>query len=300
MSERKRIIKMPLIIIMVFILTITSALPVQAKGKIKLKNSKVTLTVGQSKTLKVLNTKKKIKWTTSNKKIVTVSKKGKIKAKKKGTCKIYARVGKKKLTCKVTVKPKKKEKKKTTTNKNKYANNVTWKSYGTDDGVVILVKNNYSYTVGVDIDCLFYDSNGNLLEKSSDSNYALESGRECALFAWNSSSNWSTHKINLKVLDAKNIITNAPKINTTFNVGNENVMIKAKNNGIKVFSTEIAVVYYKNNRVIGYGRRYPDINNSGATDYLEVPFPHDNDYNAIYPDRYVVYVNHSYTYNWMK
>lgn len=302
MSKKRRAIKAISLIIMVFVIVITSVLPVQAKGKVKLKNSKVTLTVGQSKTLKVLNTKKKIKWTTSNKKVATVSKKGKVKAKKKGNCKIYARVGKKKLTCKVTVKPKKKAKKKTTANNNNntYTNNVTWRSYGTNDGVVILVKNNYSYTVGVDVDCLFYDSNGKLLEKGSDSNYALESGYECALFAWNPNSNWTSHKINLKVLDAKNVVANASKINMAFNVGNENVMIQAKNNGIKVFSTEIAVVYYKNNRVIGYGRRYPEVSNPGAIDYLEIPFPYDSDYNAITPDRYVVYVNHSYTYNWMK
>ena len=39
--------------------------------------------------------------------MVTVSKKGKIKAKKKGTATIYAKVANKKLKCKVTVKPKK-------------------------------------------------------------------------------------------------------------------------------------------------------------------------------------------------
>lgn len=299
MNGRKRIIKTPLIIMMVFMLTITSVLPVQAKGKVKLKNSKVTLTVGQSKTLKVLNTKKKVKWTTSNKKVATVSKKGKVKAKKKGTCKIYARVGKKKLTCKVTVKPKKKVKKNTAANKNTTSNNVTWKSYGTDRGVVILVKNNYSYMVGVEVDCLFYDSKGKLLEKSSDSNYALEAGRECALFAWNADANWSSHKINLKISNASNVISNVSGIKGSYSTGNENVMVEVKNTGKKVFSTQIAIVFYKNGKVVGYGTGYADVNNKGDTDYLEIPFPYDSNYKTIYPDKYVVYVNHSYTYTWM-
>lgn len=296
MSKRERIIKALSLMIMVFVVAITSTLPVQAKGKVKLNNSKATIAVGQTKKLKVVGTSKKVKWTTSNSKVASVSSKGAVKGKKKGTCKIYARVGKKKLTCKVTVKGK--------TNgvagNGSSGNNVSWRSYSVDDGVVILVKNNYSYMVEVKADCLFYDPKGNLLEKGTDTNYALESGRECALFVWNPDSNWSSHKINLKVDNTSNVISNVSGINISFNVGNENVMVKVKNNGKKNAFTEIAVVYYKNNKVVGYGRHSADVENRGDTDYLEIPFPYDSNYNTIDPDRYVVYVNHSYTYTWMK
>ena len=77
-------------------------------SKAKSKNTiKVTLTVGKTYQLKVTGTKKKIKWNTSNKKVATVSSKGKIKAKKAGKAKIYAKIGKKKLICYLTVKSKK-------------------------------------------------------------------------------------------------------------------------------------------------------------------------------------------------
>ena len=49
-------------------------------------------------------TKGKITWTSSKKSVATVSSKGVVKAKKKGTAVIAAKYGKKKLTCKVTVK----------------------------------------------------------------------------------------------------------------------------------------------------------------------------------------------------
>ena len=55
-------------------------------------------------------TKKKVKWSSSKKKIATVTKKGVVKAKKKGTAKIVAKIGKKKYTCKVVLKAKKKAK----------------------------------------------------------------------------------------------------------------------------------------------------------------------------------------------
>ena len=81
-----------------------------AKAKVKLNKKKLVLTVGKKAKLKVKRTKKKVKWSSSKKKIATVTKKGVVKAKKKGTAKIVAKIGKKKYTCKVVVKAKKKAK----------------------------------------------------------------------------------------------------------------------------------------------------------------------------------------------
>ena len=69
---------------------------VEAKSKVKISNSKITLIVGQSKTLKVKGTKKKPKWSSSKKSVATVSKKGKVVAKKAGNATIIAKIGKKK------------------------------------------------------------------------------------------------------------------------------------------------------------------------------------------------------------
>ncbi|MDO4323773.1 MAG: Ig-like domain-containing protein [Lachnospiraceae bacterium] len=71
-------------------------------ASVKLSKTKETLTVGQKYTLSVKGTKAKVTWSSSNKKVATVSK-GVVKAKKEGTAVITAKVGKKKLTCKVTV-----------------------------------------------------------------------------------------------------------------------------------------------------------------------------------------------------
>lgn len=93
-------------ILMVFALVCSvlySAGNVQAIGKVKLSQKKMTLRVGEQKKLKLKGTKKKVKWSSSKKKVATVSKKGVVKAKKKGKAVITARVGKKKYKCKVTV-----------------------------------------------------------------------------------------------------------------------------------------------------------------------------------------------------
>ena len=70
----------------------------------KLNKTKITLVAGKSTNLKVSGTNHKVKWSTSDRTIVTVSNKGKVTGKNIGTAIITAKVGKQKLQCKVTVK----------------------------------------------------------------------------------------------------------------------------------------------------------------------------------------------------
>ena len=74
-----------------------------AASSIKLNKKTAKVKVGKSFKLKVLGTKKKVKWKSSNKKIATVSTKGKVVAKKAGNAVVTAKVNGKTLRCKVTV-----------------------------------------------------------------------------------------------------------------------------------------------------------------------------------------------------
>lgn len=71
---------------------------------VSLNKSKLTITKGNSYTLKLINTKKRAKWSSNNKKVATVTSKGKVTAKKKGTAVITARIGGKRYKCTVFVK----------------------------------------------------------------------------------------------------------------------------------------------------------------------------------------------------
>ena len=72
-------------------------------AKLKLSKTKATLTVGKTLKLKVKGAKK-VKWSSNNSGVASVSSKGVVKAKRVGSAKITAKVKKKKLTCKITVK----------------------------------------------------------------------------------------------------------------------------------------------------------------------------------------------------
>lgn len=76
---------------------------------LRLSHKTITLSKGNTCTLKVIGAKKKksIVWKSSNKKIATVSKKGVVTAKKKGKATVTAKIKKQKLRCKITVLSKK-------------------------------------------------------------------------------------------------------------------------------------------------------------------------------------------------
>lgn len=100
------------VFVLIAALILPAACPQQAAAKsaFRLNRKKVTLNIGASLRLKVKGTKKKVKWTTNRKKVATVSRKGKVTAKRAGTAKITARVAGKKRVCKVTVRSKKQPK----------------------------------------------------------------------------------------------------------------------------------------------------------------------------------------------
>jgi hypothetical protein len=98
MKSKKKILMMLLAI--GILLTLGN---IKTSAKVKLNKTKVTIHVGESYKLKVKGTKKKVTWKSSKKSVVTVNKKGVVTGKKAGKSTITAKVGKKKLKCKITV-----------------------------------------------------------------------------------------------------------------------------------------------------------------------------------------------------
>lgn len=95
-----------LLALAVFIAAVWIPIPAQA-ASMKISHKTLNLTVGETKTLKVTTSLKgKISWKSSDRKIATVTSKGKVTAKKNGTAKITAKLKGKSVSCKVTVKKK--------------------------------------------------------------------------------------------------------------------------------------------------------------------------------------------------
>lgn len=103
---KKRFKLLSVILTVILAVSLVNGISANAASKARLNRKKITIRVGKTYKLKVKNNKKKVKWKTSNKKIASVSKKGKVKGKKPGKAIITAKIGKKKYKCRVTVKGK--------------------------------------------------------------------------------------------------------------------------------------------------------------------------------------------------
>lgn len=267
-------------------------------ASVKLNKSALSLNVGQSSTLKVSGTKSKVTWSSSNKSIATVSSKGKVTAKQAGSATIKAKVGKKTLKCKVTVKER--------FSATEATKKISVTLQDTGNGVVAILKNNNKVTVSL-VAKLVYYSNGKMIDTASDSNYAFESGAECALFFHAPYDNdynnvaYDDYKITLTVEKGTNLICGQDGIDVESDFGADNVMAEVSNNSGKNFEfIIISVVFYDaNDNAIGYEYSFAQCLTDGSVDYLTFDFPYDSNYDTIYPNSYKVYVNNAYTYTWM-
>ena len=108
MNKMKRILTVVLTLALLITMMPSNLTGVNAKTVTKLSSKKIVLQVGKTKKLKVKNKPVgvKVTWKSSKKKVATVSKKGKVKAKKAGKTTITAKVGKKKYKCRVIVRNK--------------------------------------------------------------------------------------------------------------------------------------------------------------------------------------------------
>ncbi len=104
--KKKRINLIVTLIVAIALIATTTVFASAATVKINKKS--LSLYAGKTSTVKVLNASKKVTWTSSKKTVATIKSTGrasaKITAKKAGTTTITGKIGKKKYTCKVTVK----------------------------------------------------------------------------------------------------------------------------------------------------------------------------------------------------
>ena len=134
----KVIRKLAYIALFLVIVGICSGHEVSAASGISMQDKKISLWQGKAKQLNLVSVPKqqsgKIKWSSSNRKVVSVSKKGKAKAKKAGKAIITAVYKGKKYICRIgVVKQTKKTKSSSVTGNTKVAdviNNPNFQGYG--------------------------------------------------------------------------------------------------------------------------------------------------------------------------
>lgn len=177
---------------------IPSSVTVEAATKVKLNKSKATLFTGKTLQLKLNGAKGKVTWSSSKKSVATVSKSGKVKAKKNGTATITAKYQGKKYKCIITVK-------KAVPLKSIKLNKSSVK-LEVDDYVQLKVKYNPSNTT-VDKEIKWTSSNKNIVSVDEDGFiYANSTGT--AKITAKVGGKKATCKVTVKTIDVESILVN--------------------------------------------------------------------------------------------
>ena len=266
---------------------------VSKASTIKLNKKALTMNVGDKKTLKVIGTSKKPKWSVSSNWVAKVDGNGKITAVGNGTTYVYAKIGKRTLECRVTVK----------FDAARAKNKIESKLEDTGRGVVAILKNKNNFNADIEAK-LVYFKNGAMIGSSSDENYSLESGKECALFfdapddSDYNTIDYDDYKISVTISPAS-CFSDVSAISIKSNMSDGGITAEAKNiSKSKLDSVKVACVMYdSSNHAIGYDEKYLDCENAEDTDYLTFSFPYDEEnYDSIIPATYKIYVNSAYKY----
>jgi hypothetical protein len=284
-------------LIVLFFCIILAGESVSEAATIKLNKSNLTLEEGKSYTLKVTGTTKTVKWSSNNKAVATVSSKGIVKAVKAGTATITATVASKKYTCKITVKE--------IFNAKKAVQSLSTKDYRLENGIIQIIKNNYSYPMQLTATIVYYDSDDMMLGKSTIDTYYFEKGKECVLLFYppiDSNFNFipfDHYKVLYTARSTDYLTSNQKNIKISSNIGADNVMLEVTNIGKSSSDyTLICILFYKEGEIVGidYSSLY-DME-PGGVDYIQFSFPSDENYNTIDIDDYEIYVNYSYNLDW--
>ncbi len=258
-----------------------------------LSKTKLTLIEGNTFTLKLNGNTQKVKWSSSNTNVATVSGKGVVTAKSEGYTTIYATVGYKNYSCSLTV------------NKPPVDMRLVHATYyDLGDGIAAVIHNDFNECLRVTATALYYDTNKRMIDTRQSTCYAVGTGKTVAIKISGPYSS-SYDRLDYDSFEIKLTAERSSYKNS--DLGNQNIDLKTENTGDKLIITatntgntdysyvQFAVLFFDAyGNCIGYDYNYADCETAGTTDYINVRFPYDSNYNTIVPNSYEVYLNYAY------
>lgn len=162
--------------------------------------------------------------------------------------------------------------------------------------LVAIIKNDNKQVVDIDITVEFYDENNQFIKEAEEFAFGVGAGKEVAVSFYDTPENFATYKL---YADANKgyAITFYDKIELTHSNNGENIIVQVKNNsGTVIDSMEVAVVYYKDGKAIGYDYDLESSVKADRTANFELDYPTDKNYREIPFDTYKVFLNSAESY----
>lgn len=264
---------------------------------VRISKSKLSLDEGKSYTLKMIGTKKSVKWASANKKIATVSSKGKVTGVSAGTTKITATVSKKKYTCSVTVKDVLTEK--------EAAQNIKYKVVETKDDLIVILNNKNKINLEAEIDVIYYDASGTVISKEKDHIWTFQAGKKSvATFSYPYDNDYHRlvyNKVKVKIsVDLDSFLTSTSriddlKITTNMDSGSLNANV-SNTSGTDIDAVMMTALLYKKGAIIaGIDGSIYELP-AGEDKTVKFDIPYGDDFKTMAYDDYKIIVNEAYSY----
>lgn len=273
---KKRILS--LLIALLMIVSLIAPTNVQA-ATIKLNKSKVTLYEGKTYQLKLKGTDDSIIWKSSNEYVATVNKKGKVTAVDAGYSYITATCGSKEYTCRVTVKFDNKA----------AAKNVSFERYNIDNGIVTVVTNNNDTHVSIADTIYFYNGNDIIDSEKKTINFIAPNSSFAYIFN-KTSGEYSDYKNTVKIskLGLKDM---RQHVKVDEEKTDNKIDLRISNYNELNIITNIAILYYKTDKVVGFDNNTSFITTTNSTTLVNFFMPAgEDDSNKVMPYSYKMFI----------
>lgn len=169
------------------------------------------------------------------------------------------------------------------------------------DLVVKVTNNNKGSVCLSSINANFKDSSGNFaLKKEAESSFVVIPAESSTLvYFWGFDVNYSQYPDVLFKVELANISDSfaATGIELSSNNTGSQIAVTLKNNsGKTIYSSNVVVIYYNGNEIVGAETGYDDSTvSNGSEAFINVDYPEDSDYNSVSFDKYeVYYINASF------
>ena len=236
------------------LLMIVSIIPMQTQAAPKISLKSKTVYVGDSFYLKMSGTTKKVTWSSSNKKVATVNKYGRVTAKKAGKATIKAKVSSKYYKCTVTVKAIPTEK------------DLTWKEYtkhgyfGDSTYRYIEVTNNSKETITVKTKSTAYDVDGNLIGAAESGSEVIGPGCTSLVYEYYDSTTGIVRFDTKFKVELSNFYRSVIEdLEYTYSVLDGKILMQVTNNGShRAEFVEAYLLFFKNGELVNVEEKYFD------------------------------------------
>lgn len=234
---------------------------VQAANKIKLNKAKVVLEVDAKITLKLGDiAATDVKWSSSAKKVATVTSKGTVTAKAEGSATITATYNKKKYTCNINVV----DNNKIEEDKESSGKVEILAEYTLPDGIgwytrhFIVVKNNTKETVGISTSSLAYAKDGSVIGAASGEFEALGAGCTSIFYeAFETEEEIDYYKTELNYSKSKYYKSIIQDLSYARDDIKNGLVLQVKNNGDNAADfVQAWVLFFKDGKLVDYDNGY--------------------------------------------